>query len=443
LSDAKESGAKRFLGLVEIRRGEAVTVALAAAYSFCLMASNNVLKPYRDALGTAVPHLSSLWGGTLLACVVVLPPYWALVGRLPRQRFIPWVHRAFELVFVVFFFLLHDEKTNFFQPAAKTFYATVSAFNLLVLSQFWGFMADVFSRDQGQRLFAWVAAGGTLGGLISSYVISWTMGGTTGHAPINPAMVVWPTILLLEVASLIARRIAARAAPGEWRPPPHSDLASHLGDVSAGAIAFVRSPYLLAIAGFMFVSLLANAFVYDFQRTLVDHAPELAARAAKTAYFADVNLWQQALALFGQLVVTARLVSFAGLALTLATMPLCAATGLTVFALHPTLAVIKWVQITLRGTDYALAKPAREALFTVVSRIEKYQSKSLIDAGLYRAFDWLDAVAVDLLRGLGAVTMAWLSLPVMAAGAVLATVLARMQKRRLRVPAPLEPVEAP
>jgi AAA family ATP:ADP antiporter len=439
LSAAEKGGAKRFLGVIEIRRGEAAVVAFAAAYCFVLMAANSILKPYREALGTAVQGLSGLWIGTLIACLVVLPPYWALVGSMPRQRFIPWVHRFFEIAFVVFFFLLRDEKTGYFEVSARVFYAGFSAFNLLVISQFWGFMSDVFTRDQAQRLFAWIMAGGTIGGLLASSALSWAT-----HLPgYTPSALVWPTIVLLEAASFAAVAIAKRAAPSTWKPPPRSDLGSHLEDVAAGAVAFVRSPYLLAIAGFMFVSLFANAFVYDFQRVLVKHAPELADSAAKTAYFNSINVWQQGIALVGQLAVTSRLLSFAGLAVTLATLPFCAAAGLVTFALHPTLLVIKWVQIAMRGIDYALAKPAREALFTVVSRNEKYQAKSLIDAGLYRAFDSIDSVVVDQLRSLGAATMAWIALPVTAGGVVLAGVLAGMQKRRLRVPAPLAPAEEP
>jgi len=337
LSEAKASGAKRILGLVEVRPGEAAVVAFAAAYCFFLMAANSVLKPYREALGTKVPGLSGLWFGTLVACVLVLPPYWSLVGRLPRQRFIPWVHRFFEVAFVTFFFLLRDEQTRLFPYAARAFYAGFSAFNLLVIAQFWGFMSDVFTRDQAQRLFAWIMAGGTIGGMLASYAITWT----TGLEGFTPSALVWPTIVLLELASFAAVAIARHAAPSSWRPPPRSDLASRLADVTGGAIAFARSPYLLAIAGFMFVSLFANAFVYDFQRVMVRNAPELAASAAKTDYFNRINLWQQGIALVGQLVVTSRLLSFAKLAVTLATLPFCAAAGLATFALQPTLAVIR------------------------------------------------------------------------------------------------------
>jgi AAA family ATP:ADP antiporter len=427
--------------MVELRRGEAAPVALAALYSFCLMASYNFVKPYREAIGTTVPDLSKLWYSTLIACTAVLIPYWALVGRMARQRFIPWVHRFFEVAFVVFFVLLHDEaaKVNSagYRASAICFYAGVSAFNLLVLSQFWGFMADVFSRDQGQRLFAWIAAGGTAGGLLSSFATKWTQ----DHALLEPAALIWPTIVLLEAATFAALRLAARSAPSTWRPKRRSGLLARCADVGEGVRLFARSPYLLAIGGFMFASLFTSAFVYDFQRVLVRET--IHDRAAQTSWFALNNNWQQVVALVGQLAVSSRLLSAAGLGVTLALLPLSGVAGLATFALVPTLEAIKWIQIAIKGIDYALAKPAREALFTVVSRTEKYQSKSLIDAGLYRAFDAMDSSVVTALRDahVAAPAMAWIAAPVAALGLPLAWLLARMQRHRQVVQAPAAPVE--
>jgi AAA family ATP:ADP antiporter len=431
---------RRLFGLVELRRGEAAPVALAALYSFCLMASYNFIKPYREALGTTVPDLSKLWYSTLIACTVVLIPYWALVGRMPRQRFIPWVHRFFEVAFVVLFLLLRDEHeghTPGIRAAAISFYAGVSAFNLLVLSQFWGFMADVFTRDQGQRLFAWIAAGGTAGGLLSSIATKWTQ----DHALLEPPSLIWPAIVLLEAATFAALRLSARVPPSEWRPTPRSGLLDRLADVGEGARLFVRSPYLLAIAGFMFASLFTSAFVYDFQRILVRET--IHDRAAQTSWYALNNNWQQVVALIGQVAVSSRLISTAGLGVTLALLPLSGVAALATFALAPTLEVIKWAQIAFKGVDYALAKPAREALFTVVSRTEKYQSKSLIDAGLYRAFDAFDSSIVTALRDakVAAPAMAWIAAPVAALGLPLAWLLSRMQRRRHLVLAPARPVE--
>jgi AAA family ATP:ADP antiporter len=421
---------RRLFGLVELRRGEAAPVALAAAYGFCLMASYNVVKPYREALGTASKGLATLWLGTLIACTVLLIPYWSLVGSFPRQRFIPWVHRFFEASFVVFFFLLRDEKSPRFMFSAQAFYNGVSAFNLLVISQFWGFMADVFTRDQGRRLFAWIAAGGTAGALLASLATQYSQ----DHRWIAPAELIWPTIVLLELASFCALRLAHHAPPSPWRPPEGAKrriLAA--GD---GIVLFARSPYLLAIAAYMFVSLYTSAFVYDFQRVLVK--AQILDRAAQTEYYAGVNVWQQLVALAGQLLLSARLLATIGLGWTLALLPLAGVAGLATFARDLTIDAIKWVQIGFKGIDYAIAKPAREALFTVVSRAEKYQSKSLIDAGLYRAFDALDSTIVDLLRGFHETTRAWMTLPVTACGIGLAALLAKMQKRRLRVEPPVQ-----
>lgn len=425
--------ARRFLGLVELRRGEATPVALAAVYGFCLMASYNVVKPYREALGTSAAKLSNLWLGTLVACTVVLIPYWSLVGSFPRQRFIPWVHRFFEACFVALFFLLRDEKARCFAPAAIAFYAGLSAFNLLVISQFWGFMADVFTRDQGQRLFAWIAAGGTTGALLASLATQYSQ----DHHWLAPSALVWPTIVLLELATLCALRLARHAPPSPWRPP--QGAGARLGAAFDGVALFAKSPYLLAIAAYMFVSLYSSAFVYDFQRVLVK--AQIADRAAQTEYFAGVNVWQQLVALAGQLFVSARLLATLGLGWTLALLPLAGVAGLATFARHVTIDVIKWVQIGFKGVDYAIAKPAREALFTVVSRAEKYQSKSLIDAGLYRFFDWVDSLLVDALRSSGMAPVAWITCAASAVGLPISAVLARLHRKRRASEGPAAPVE--
>jgi ATP:ADP antiporter, AAA family len=430
----KEGEGRRLLGLVELKRGEAAPVALAAAYGFCLMAAYNVVKPYREALGTDASKLSSLWVWTLIVCTALLLPYWSLVGSFPRQRFIPWVHRFFEACFIALFFVLRLESGPLFTFASRAFYSGLSAFNLLVISQFWGFVADVFTRDQGKRLFAWIAAGGTAGGLLASIVTSWSQ----DHHWIKPAELVWPTIVLLELASLCALRLARHAPPAAWRPP--EGVAKRVQAAFDGLVLFGRSPYLLAIAAYMFISLYTSAFIYDFQRVMVK--TQIAGRAAQTEYFANVNVWTQLVALAGQLLVSARLLATIGLGWTLALLPLAGVAGLATFARHLTIDAIKWVQIAVKGFDYAIAKPARESLFTVVSRAEKYQSKSLIDAGLYRLFDWVDSLAVDGLHATATATVAWMTCAASAAGLPLSALLARLHRNRLAPRAPAASAEA-
>src|SRR5262249_39717688 len=162
---------------------------------------------------------------------------------------------------------------------------------------------------------------------------------------------VWPTIVLLEFASLFALRLARHAPPSTWRPP--EGAVRRILAAGEGVFRFATSPYLLAIAAYMFVSLYTSAFVYDFQRLLVQ--AQIAERAAQTEYYASVNVWLQLVALGGQLFVSARLLAAIGLGGTLALLPLAGVVGLATFARHVSIDAIKWVQIGFKGVDYAVA----------------------------------------------------------------------------------------
>jgi AAA family ATP:ADP antiporter len=428
---------RRFLPL-EIQPGEGRTLAAAAGYSFCLFASYNFVKPLREALGTTTSGIGWLWTGTFVASLLVLIPYWAIVARFPRQRFVPWVHRFFALLFAALFFLLRDEADPAldiagialpFRHAAAAFYVVVSVFNLLVITQMWSLLADVFRREQGGRLFAFIAAGSTAGGIAASTACAQAAGFLQARA-ISPAWLVWVTIALLEAATLCALALARRAPPSAWRPPePGRTIAARFDAVFEGVRLFARSPYLLWIAAYMFVGLFASAFAYGIQRDLVKHAMD--DRAEQTAYYAGINTWTQLAALGGQLLVSAPLLRRAGLAVTLALVHGVAAAGFAAFGAWPELATISASWIALKGTDYALMKPAKETLFTVVSRAEKYQSKSLIDAGLYRFFDMVHGWMFDGLRAgrtLGA--LALIAALVAAVGILVSRRVAREHDRR-------------
>jgi AAA family ATP:ADP antiporter len=462
---------RRWFGFVGAREGEARLVAWAAAYSFALMASYNVLKPYRDALGTATRGIGQLWTGTFVVCLVVLVPYWAVVARFSRQQFVPWVHRFFALVFVVSWWLLRDEKrvpfALDFVTVAASFYVVVSVFNLLVISQMWGLLADVFQREQGERLFAAIAAGGTLGGLAGSGISSTLAPWFARHG--GPAGLVWIAVALLEVTTLCAVRLALRSPPSAWQPPERGrTFARHLHAIFEGAKLLVRSPVLLAITAYMFVSLFTSACAYGLQRDLLRLS--LPDRARQTAYLANVNLATQLAALVGQLFVARWLLRRVGLGVTLSLLHVVGLLGLLVFGVvarigpHGAIGVagatamlyaISGAWIAIKAADYALAKPARETLFTVLSRAEKYQSKSLIDAGLYRGFDMLDGWSYDALRlpgqiGLGGLvglalpmeTFAFVVAPVSILGVGASWLLARQRAPRPSRATDLDPAAA-
>jgi len=424
---------RRWFHPLELRQGEAAPFAWAAAYCFCLMASFNVLKPFREALGTATKGIGWLWTGTFIGCVIVLPPFWMLVARLPRQRFIPWVHHFFAVLFAIFFFLLRDEANSpfSFPRTAGVFYASVSVFNLLVLTQMWGFLADVFRREQGNRLFAWVAAGGTAGGVIAAWSSGLIAGWMAEHGW-PPADFLWLAIVLLEGATVCALRLSRHAGPAAARPAqPGRTIGDQLHDVFEGVRLFARSPYLRAIAGYMFVSLFTSALLASYQRELLKVG--IPDRARQVEYSANLNTITQVIALVGQLLIAAPLLKRAGVAVTLAILHVVGVVVLATFGLSPTLTMVSFAWVAVKGIDYALAKPTRETLFTVVSRAEKYQSKSLIDAGLYRFFDMVDAWIMDGFRyvNASATLVAFVGVPISAAGVWMSRRIAREQAGRL------------
>jgi AAA family ATP:ADP antiporter len=297
----------------------------------------------------------------------------------------------------------------------------------------WGFLADVFSREQSHRLFAWIAGGGTAGGIVAAWA-SGLIADWMGRSGAEPAWLLWLAIVLLELGTWCALRFARHARPSAWRPPEAGrTVGDHLHDVMEGVRLFVRSPYLLAIAGYMFVSLYTSSVLYSYQRELVKAG--IAERAAQVEYNANLNTWTQIVAIIGQLLVAAPLLRRAGTFVTLSILHVLGAVVLIAFGYSPTLPVIAFAWVAVKGIDYSLAKPTRETLFTVVSRAEKYQSKSLIDAGLYRFFDFIDSWIMDGFRAVHATAafVAFTAAPISLLGVWVSRRLAREHARRREV----------
>src|SRR5262245_20284050 len=136
------------------------------AYFFTLLAGYYVLRPLRDQMGIAggVKALPWLFRATFVTLLVAQPLYGALVGRLPRARFIPIVYHFFAANLAVFWVLLTVGVEVVM--VARVFFVWVSVFNLFAVAVFWSFMADLFSSEQGKRLFGFIGAGGTAGALL-------------------------------------------------------------------------------------------------------------------------------------------------------------------------------------------------------------------------------------------------------------------------------------
>ena len=417
--------ARRFL-LRTARPEEIRALLWSFAYFFCLLAGYYVLRPLRDEMGVAggVRNLQWLFTATFLTMLAAVPLYGALVARLPRKRFIPVVYHFFAANLAVFWLLLTLDVER--QIVARVFFVWISVFVLFAVSVFWSFMADLYAPEQGKRLFAFIAAGGTAGSLAGPAL-------TIGLAELlGPANLLIVAVVFLEFAVLCVRRLET-AAPGAERPaarPAGPDVLG--GGPLAGVALVLRSPYLAAIL--LWVSLLSVAatFLYIQQANIVAAASD--DPAVRTRIFAAIDLAVGLLTLGLQFFATGKLIARFGTGAALALLPVVFAAGFAVLAAAPVLAVVVAFQALQRTANFAISNPARESLFTVGAREEKYKAKNVIDIVAVRGADaaggWLFAALRSLGLELRATALA--AIAIAAAGFALALWLGKASERRAR-----------
>ena len=371
--------------LIDVRPAELRALGWAWLYIFSVLFSYYILRPIRDEMGVAggVENLQWLFTGTLLCMIAVNPPFAALVGRLPRVQFIALTYRFFLANLLLFAALLQVATAEQNIWVGRVFFIWASVFNLFVVSVFWALMVDVFDAEQGKRLFGFIAAGATLGGIVGATVTA------TLAKQVPPAYLLLASALLLEAAVFCVRRLSRMSDRLHRRPALRSEESAIGGSAFAGFKHALGSPYLINVCLYILLFTVTSTFVYFQQAEIVRQS--FTDRGMRTAFFARVDLWVNILTLSVQLFLTSRVLRWFGVALTLAALPLISMIGFATLALAPTIAVLVVYQVIRRAGNFAFARPAREVLYTVVPREDKYKAKSFIDTAVYRMGDQLGA----------------------------------------------------
>jgi len=405
LSDRLYSLLRRF---VEIRREEAPVVGWCWLFIFAVLSSYYIMRPIRDEAGVAggVNNLQWLFTGTLLGMVLLNIPFAYLVKTLPRRRFIPITYHFFAGNIILFAALLYWADAQQTIWIGRVFFVWVSVYNLFVVSVFWQLNVDLFNPEQGKRLFGLISAGASIGAIVGSSV-------TAGLARyVSPIFLLLGAAVLLEIAVLSVGRLS-RLSPALHRDPAvaTTDEAPIGGSIFAGITRAFGSRYLINVSLFVLLFTVTSTILYFQQAGIVSHG--IRGRGAQTAFFATVDLCVNILTLGIQLFVTGRLVVLLGVALTLGLLPALTLIGFGALALMPTITAVAVFQVLRRAGDYAITRPTREVLFTVVPREDRFKAKSFIDTVVYRAGDQIGAWSVALLRGagLGIAEMALVALP--------------------------------
>ncbi|MGA0032224.1 MAG: NTP/NDP exchange transporter [Burkholderiales bacterium] len=426
--------------IVAVRPEEIRALLWSFAYFFFLLAAYYVLRPVRDEMGIAggVRNLPWLFTATFFVMLAAVPVFGAVVARVPRRRFIPLVYHFFAANIVIFWLLLTFKMAM--TQTAQVFFVWISVFNLFAVSVFWSFMADLYRSEQGKRLFGFIAAGGSAGALLGPLI-------AVGFAElIGRANLLLIAALLLEVAVLCAMRLEAAApalkdgnTPSAAAVRPDEGLG---GGWIAGLMMVLRSPYLAGIALWVALLSLAGTFLYFQQANIVAALTDDPNK--RTAIFARIDLAVSLLTIVVQFFATGKLIRRFGAGPAAAFLPLVFAGGFLALALTPMLWVVIAFQALQRAANFAISNPAREVLFTVVEREEKYKAKYVIDNVVFRGGDAASGWLFHALRGLGmepsSISLA--TVPVAAGWLVLALLLGRAHEQRSRNPNP-SPISGP
>ena len=366
--------------LVEIKSDDELkSLLLATVYGFFIMSSYYILRAVRDEISSADRgNLQIIWTAVFLVMLLAVPAYSWLVSKWSRDVFVPLVNRFFIACLLVFWLCLALLPETARPWIDRVFYVWASVFALFVVTVFWGLLADCFDNAQAKRMFGFIAVGSSIGGILGSSL-------TAGLAEIVPTFALLLIACIpLEIASWCALALHRRFGTGNIRTQGESAQAIS-GNAWSGMKAVFASPYLIGIAGFIMLMTFASTMLYFQQANLVAEA--FTDRGVRIAFFAKVDLAVSILTIVFQVYLTARIIRWLGVGLTLALVPVAVAVGFLALGVYPTLAVLVVVQVAYRAGRYGLTKPAREILWTVLDRQAKYKSKPFLDAAVYRGGD--------------------------------------------------------
>jgi AAA family ATP:ADP antiporter len=370
-----------------------------------------LLRPLREAFGISrgADALPLIWTCTLGVMALANPLYSAFVARWPRRTFIPAAYHIFGATLVGFGLLYQWLPGHGGAALGYTFYVWLSVFNLFVVSIFWSFMSDIFGKEDGKRLFGFIAIGGTLGAILGSAAAgSFSARLGSEHSQwlfYVSAIVLGMAVLCVYALMKIAREQGSGIEDKSSEPS---------GSIAAGIALVGKSPLLQSISIYILLYAVLGTFLYIIQGHVVAEIFE--SPAARTAAFAKIDLWSNVLTLAAQLLLTHRLVAKAGIPISLAILPMVTLLGFSTLWLWPGFVALAVFQVARRGLHYAVSRPVREMLYIPLEPDAKYKAKSFIDTFVFRAGDfvgvWITPMLAAMSLSLGlpslGISMLWL-----------------------------------
>lgn len=413
---------KFFAKVVDVKPNEIRALWLGFIFFFVVLAGYYVIRPIRDNIGaTQYENLWWMFTVVLVTMIFANAAFSAIVSRMSRRKFIPIAYRFFILNLIIFFALMQ------YMPPGKQpwvdgcFFVWVSVFNLFATAVFWGFMTDLFTNEQGKRLFGFIAVGGSLGGVLGPIITASLV------RYVSTGVLLLICAAMLEVAAQLVRFFPAEFRGDHAKASDDTAEQPIGGKFWDGLTNVCKSPYLFGLFLFILLYTLTSTWTYFQQAELTKTG--FVDKAARTAFFAKLDLSVNTLTLILQIFVTGRLMKFLGVTVTLLCMPVLSLFGFAAMGYAPVLSVLAAFQVARRASTFAFMRPAREVLFTVLRREDKYKAKSFIDTFGYRCGDQFGAWSYSGMHalGLGFSAISYIGIPLVAGWCALGVWLGRKQ----------------
>ncbi len=429
----------------DVRAGEGVNVVILALNVFILLTAYSMMKPLRSGLILVErgPEFTAYMSAAMAFILIpVIAGYGKLADRFPRRRLINVVTLFFAACCAVFFLA-----GTAGAQIGIAFFVWIGIFSVMIIAQFWGFANDLYTNEEGERLFPIVAIGAASGAIAGSAVVGRLIEPFGLYLPMLFAGALLVMSLLL--TNWVDRRERLRteasippnlstatspAATGEFRmdtgefknlrealkealekeargekwspeqPEPEVDRVSET-DSTRGAFALVfRTRYLLYIAVLV---LLLNWVNTNGQNLLGFLVTDTAMRAVEAgtvsgvdagqyigAFFSKFEFWYNVATLFIQLFIVSRVIKYLGVHVGIMILPLIALGSYGLIAFYPILEYVRWAKTAENATDYSLQNTVQNALFLPTTREQKYKAKQVTDSFSKRAGDTLAALTV-------------------------------------------------
>lgn len=383
--------------LALIEKNEITALCVSCLYFFCVLCSYYIFRSIRNemVIANGVENVQTLYLFAMIILFAIMPLFGWITSRYRTREFMAICTLFFASNLVVFFFLFNVEQRSIW--VSRAFFVWANIFNMFIVSLFWSFMNDIFSKSQSKRLFAFIAAGGTAGAITGPIITALLV----EHIGLSYLLLISALVLSM---SVICITWLLNWQNSELDTTTITNTSAKNQTLEGGAFdalkLVISSPYLLGICAFIILYSISLTFISIQQASLIEST--ITDPNQRTKLFASIDFSVNVIALILQLLVTANLIRWIGFTKTLCLIPLGITIGFAFIIFFPILPVMIALQVFRRSGDYAIMKPTREMLFTVLSRREKYKAKNFIDTAILRTGDTTSAWLYTLAKTLGA-----------------------------------------